>query len=75
MSSIWPTDKVWKKDPDKLLGNSEETTPLFLDRASRHPAFLSSSLRSALPTALSQHQFRGLSKYKWEGSWVRAKQG
>lgn len=56
MSFIQPTDKVWKKDPDKLLGNSEEITALFLDRASGHPPFLSSSLHSALPTALSQHQ-------------------
>ena len=27
MSFIRPTDKVWKKDPDKFLSNSKETVP------------------------------------------------
>lgn len=64
------TDTFWKKDPDKLLGNSKERASplLLLDRASGYPTFLSSSLHSVPFTqpCFSQHEFRGLSKFKWE---------
>lgn len=73
-SLIRPTDEVCKKDPDKLLGNSKETAvfcfwiePLDTQRFS--------PVHSALPTALSQHELRRLSKFKWEvPAWQPSKE-